>query len=86
MPPNTNLFLRRFSLASTGYILALPLLIATAQFLPPYKRHKFILGSNILVQGLAMFVLSWLFTSKSTYYKISTMSGSILPGSKSHKY
>ena len=86
VPPNTNLFLRRFSLASTGYILALPLLIATAQFLPPYKRHKFILGSNILVQGLAMFVLSWLFTSKSTYYKISTMSGSILPGSKSHKY
>ena len=84
VPNNTNLFLRRFGLASAFYILALPLLIGIAQVLPPYKRHKFIVGSNILVQGFAMFVLSWLFTSKSSYYKISTMSGSILPGSKSH--
>ena len=84
VPNNTNLFLRRFGLASAFYILALPLLIGIAQVLPPYKRHKFIVGSNILVQGFTMFVLSWLFTSKSSYYKISTMSGSILPGSKSH--
>ena len=86
VPPNTNLFLRRFALASIFYILALPGLIVVAQILPPYKRHKFILGSNILVQAFAMFALSWLFTSKAQLYKISTVSGSILPGSKAHKY
>lgn len=86
VPSNTELFLRRFGLASVVYILALPFLILVAQALPPYKRHKFIVGSNIIVQGIAMFALSWLFTSKSQYYKISTMSASILPGSKSHAY
>lgn len=86
VPPNTNLFLRRFALASVFYILALPGLIIIAQILPPYKRHKFIVGSNILVQAFAMFALSWLFTSKAQLYKISTVSGSILPGSKAHKY
>lgn len=86
VPPNVNLFLRRFRLAASAYILALPALIVIAQALPPYKRHKFILGSNILVQGLAMFVLSWLFTSKKQLYKISVVSTSILPGHKSHNY
>lgn len=86
VPPNTNLFLRRFALASVSYILTLPALIVAAQILPPYKRHKFIVGSNILVQAFAMFVLSWLFTSKAQYYKISMVSTSILPGTKPHKY
>lgn len=86
VPPNVNLFLRRFKLAAAGYILALPGLILLAQVLPPYKRHKFIVGSNILVQGFAMFALSWLFTSKKQLYKISVVSSSILPGHKSHNY
>lgn len=86
VPPNVNLFLRRFKLAAAGYILALPGLILLAQVLPPYKRHKFIVGSNILVQGFAMFALSWLFTSKKHLYKISVVSSSILPGHKSHNY
>lgn len=86
VPPNTNLFLRRFALASAAYILALPVLIFLAQALPPYKRQKFIVGSNILLQGLAMFLLSWLFTSKNQFYKISVVSASILPGTKKHDY
>ena len=83
-PASTHSFLKRFGVMSGIYIMGLPLIIYSSQVLAPYKRHKAIVGANLLVQSVTMLVLSWLFTTNSRYYKISTMSNSMLPTSKSH--
>jgi hypothetical protein len=79
-------FFNRFAVLSLSYLISFPLLwlICTGKY--DMSRHKIFTFGMLLANGLAMIILSSLFSRGSAYYKISTMSSSILPGSKAHNY
>ncbi|CAG9326709.1 unnamed protein product [Blepharisma stoltei] len=73
-------FVTQFAALATIYFLALPALIIISWLFAPYFRNKVvILGSTVIQMGVFVF-LTHLFSEKSTYYKISSMSDSVLPG------
>ena len=48
------------------------MLVAAA--LPPYKRHPVVAGGTLLLQSVALGLLSSLFLRDSEFYKISSLS------------
>ena len=75
-------FLRRLRIFGTIWFVCLPLLVAAAMGLPPYRRHQLVAGGSILMQAAALSLLSTLFLRQSEYYRISSLAhlGSIFGG------
>lgn len=71
-----------FGLVASVYFLALPLLVVVSWFIAPYVRKKVVVVGGLAIQLLVFMLLSHLLSEKSTFYKVSTLSGSVLPGSK----
>lgn len=86
IPLQAKNFLNKFSALSLGYLISFPVLwiVCTGKY--DMSRHKILTIGMLAMNGLAMMLLSALFSKGSSYYKISTMSSTILPGSKPHHY
>ena len=66
-------FLERLMWFGGVWFVCLPALVLLALALPPYRRHQLVAGGSILVQGLALGLLSTLFSEGSEYYSISSL-------------
>lgn len=66
-------FLRRLCAYGVSWFLCLPLLVLIASVLPPYRRHQLVAGGSILLQAVALALLSRLFLSSSEFYSISSL-------------
>jgi hypothetical protein len=74
-------FLQQFSLAGSMYFLAYPAIFLIVQVFAPYLRQP-IMHVGLLVMQLASNLwLASLFLSRGTYFKVSALSASMLPGS-----
>ncbi|OMJ87697.1 hypothetical protein SteCoe_10541 [Stentor coeruleus] len=73
-------FLNRFVFVSSMYFVALPIVIIASWFLEPYRRNAFVVVGVNTVQVIVFFYLTHLFSEKSAFYKVSTISESVLPG------
>lgn len=73
-------FTQYFGVLASVYFLALPVIIVVSWAFEPYQRHKVVTIGTWLLQVLAIAAMSHLFSEKSSYYKLSTMSSSALPG------
>lgn len=73
-------FLFRFSFMASAYFLALPAVVLFSWVFEPYVRNQVVTILVNLIQILVFVFLTHLFSEKSTFYKISTMSDSVLPG------
>jgi hypothetical protein len=73
-------FTQYFGVVASAYFLALPLIVLVSWAFVPYVRHKVVTIGTWLIQVLAIAAMSYLFSDKSSYYKISTLSSSVLPG------
>ena len=58
-------------LGSLWFICLPPVLLAFA--LPPYRRHQVVAGGPIVLQAVALALLSTLFPQRSEYYRISSL-------------
>lgn len=74
------MFAQYFGVVASAYFLALPVICLVSWAFVPYARHKVVTIGTWLIQVLAIAALSRLFSAKSSFYKISTMSASVLPG------
>ena len=59
--------------ASALWFVCLPLLVLLAFALPPYRRHQVVAGGSIVLQAVALALLSTLFLQRSEYYRISSL-------------
>jgi uncharacterized membrane protein YphA (DoxX/SURF4 family) len=73
-------FLRQFNIAVTCYFWSLLVIIVSSWAVPSTSRQRFVVVSLWLVQMTAILTVSSLFQKKSTFYKMSAMSSSELPG------
>jgi len=73
-------FLRPFGVLASVYFLSQPLLLVVSSLFVTYWRNTIVVLGNTLVQIVVFFFISHLFSEKSSFYKISTMSKSVLPG------
>jgi hypothetical protein len=73
-------FLRRFQVAGSAYLLAYPVLFLAVQAFAPYLRHPLLQVGLLAAQACSAFWLAGLFLSKGSYYEVSSMSSSLLPG------
>ena len=55
------------------WFVCLPLLVLLAFALPPYRRHQVVAGGSIVLQAVALALLSTLFLQRSEYYRISSL-------------
>lgn len=74
-------FLQRFRLAGVMYFLAYPLLFVLVQVFAAYLQHPILQVGLTLMQTSSVVWLAELFLSRGTYFKVSTLSSSVLPGS-----
>merc|ERR1719379_258019 len=73
-------FMNRFELAGSLYFLAYPSVFLVAQVFAPYLRHPIMQVGMLGVQGAAVLWLTDLFLTRGAYFKVSTLSSSLLPG------
>lgn len=73
-------FLNRFVFIASAYFVALPIVIFASWVLEPYKRNTLVVVGINIVQGIVFIYLTHLFSEKSSFYKVSTISESVLPG------
>ena len=73
-------FLSKFSIMASLYFLALPAVIIFSWVFASYVRNKVVVCLTNFIQVLVFLFLTHLFSEKSTFYKVSTMSESVLPG------
>ena len=73
-------FLFKFLIAGSAYFLAMPGVVMLSWVFEPYVRKKVIALLLNLIQVLVFTFVMHLFGGKSDYYKLSTMSESVLPG------
>lgn len=73
-------FIGYFGLVGTGYFLSLPLLVVSSWVFPDYSRNLLVTTGSLLIQTLTFSLLSLLYDSQSTFYRLSTLSDSVLPG------
>ena len=71
-----------FSFVASIYFLALPVLVIISWFIAPYVRKPVVTIGGLAIQLAVFLLLSRLLSEKSTFYKMSTLAGSVLPGSK----
>jgi len=66
-------FLERLAWFGSTWFLCLPALVIVALVLPPYRRHQLVAGGSVVVQAIALALLSLLFAEGSQYYKMSSL-------------
>jgi hypothetical protein len=74
-------FLFKFQMLASVYFLSLPIVVLVSWIFEPYVRKVVISLLLNLVQVLVFAYASHLFSEKSEFYKLSTLSSSVLPGS-----
>jgi hypothetical protein len=74
------LFTKYFGVSASAYFLAFPCLVVASWGFAPYSRHKVITVGTWVIEVITIGALTHLFSEKSSYYKLSTMSSSVLPG------
>jgi len=76
-------FLKQLWMAGTVWFVCLPALVLFAMVLPPYRRHQLVAGGAIVLQTVALALLSTLFLQRSEYYRISSLAhmGSVFESS-----
>jgi hypothetical protein len=74
-------FLHKFRLAGSMYFLAYPVLFVVVQVFAAYLRHPILQIGLIAMQTISNVCLAELFLSRGTYFKVSVLSSSFLPGS-----
>ncbi|CAG9315472.1 unnamed protein product [Blepharisma stoltei] len=84
LPPRKASFLMNFSVLVSFYLLGLPLLVSISWQFKNYLRNRIVKIGYNLIQILVYFLLTHLFSDKSNYYKISTLSESSLPGKRAY--
>jgi len=75
-------FLQRFRIAGSVYFLAYPVLLVVVQIFADYLQHPILQIGLIATQTISNVCLAELFLSRGTYFKVSTLSSSSLPGSR----
>lgn len=78
--PQLQDFLYRFRVAGILYFLAYPLLFIVVQVFAPYLQHPIMQIGLFLMQSSSVVWLAHLFLSRGTYFKVSVLSNSVLPG------
>jgi hypothetical protein len=73
-------FLKRFQLIGSIYFLAYPVLFLIVQLFAAYLRHPILQLGLLAMQATSISVLSELFLTRGTYFKVSALSSSLLPG------
>jgi len=73
-------FFQHFRLAGTMYFLAYPLLFIVVQVFAPYLQHPIMHIGLQTMQTASVIWLAELFLSRGTYFKVSALSTSFLPG------
>ena len=62
------------------YFLALPATVLISWIFEAYVRNIVVVITTNVIQVIVFIFLTHLFSERSTFYKISTMSESVLPG------
>ena len=75
-------FLYSFVVVVSVYFLIFPVIVVFSWAFEPHFRNKVVVLLTNLAQVLVFIFLTHLFSGRSTFYKISTLSGSVLPGKK----
>lgn len=73
-------FVISFGFIAMAYFLALPLLVTSSLIFKNYLRTKLVSIGSAIIQIIVFFFLTHLFSETSSFYKISTLSHSVLPG------
>ena len=73
-------FLLNFGILGSVYFLNLPFVILLSWCFDHYTRNKIVICLVNLIQIVVFFYLSHMFGGKSSFYKLSTLSQSTLPG------
>jgi len=73
-------FVLHFSVLGSVYFFSQPFLVVLSWVFETYWRNTVVVIGTTLIQISVFVFLTHLFSEKSTYYKISTMSESVLPG------
>jgi len=72
-------FLQQFQLAGSAYFLAYPLLFLVVQLFAPYLRHPILQVGLLAMQLTSNTWLATLFLRRGSYFKLSTLSDTLLP-------
>lgn len=78
--PSLQRFLRKFLAVGSLYFLGFPVLFMTIGTFAPYYQHKVMVGGMVLIQTTTNLWLSYLLLFRGEYFKVSTLSESLLPG------
>jgi hypothetical protein len=73
-------FLHKFRLSGSLYFLAYPILFVVVQVFAEYLRHPIMQIGLITIQSASNVFLAELFLTRGTYFKVSSLSSSFLPG------
>eukprot|EP00933_Yihiella_yeosuensis_P060172 TRINITY_DN6229_c1_g1_i1.p1 TRINITY_DN6229_c1_g1~~TRINITY_DN6229_c1_g1_i1.p1 ORF type:complete len:454 (+),score=67.94 TRINITY_DN6229_c1_g1_i1:85-1446(+) len=73
-------FLKRFELAGSAYFLAFPILFLIVQVLAPYLQHPILQSGLLIMQTSSWFWLADLFVTRGSFFEVSELSSSLLPG------
>lgn len=73
-------FLRQYRIAGSLYFLAYPIIFFVTKQFAPYHQHFVMSCGLMLMQMGSNFWLTHLFLRKGTYFKVSTLNSSFLPG------
>merc|ERR1711997_937658 len=73
-------FLQRFQFAGTLYFLSYPAIFILVQVFAPYLRHPIMHVGLLTMQTASAFWLANLFLFRGTYFEVSSLGSSLLPG------
>jgi len=74
-------FFQSFRLAGSVYFLAYPVLLVVVQVFAPYLQHPIMQIGLLAMQTTSHVWLAELFLSRGMFFKVSALSGTLLPGS-----
>jgi hypothetical protein len=79
-------FLQQFQIAGSLYFLAYPVIFVVAQAFAPYLRHPIMQGGLLVTKLVSNAWLASLFLSRGSYFRVSALSASLLPGGSPRGY
>merc|ERR1740138_28225 len=79
--PRLQDFLQRFRIVGSMYFLAYPFLFVVVQIFAAYLQHPIMQVGLLAMQTVSNICLGELFLSRGTYFKVSALGSSLLPGS-----
>lgn len=79
-------FLNMFKIVASMYLLAYPAMFLITRLFAPYLREPVIESGLMLSQTVSSIGLASMFLERGDYFKISSLSASLLPGGCSHSW